>query len=630
MKPYYGKRTFSFPTDAPAPTRFGDDPFKLHFKKLSNGTKITASNSRNFQRPKSHSSSSTRSRTTSTVSRLQSPRTRKISNQNTKIHFVSNLPPVLGKMLNSWDTGNRQVRKQILEHFLQKYSRQTSATIEADFGNGGSLLLSRFSSFLKMSYRSGFELALQLQVLNTFIIAASGSTYLSELLENGVIVTALELLSVGREIVGNEDIIASLQLLRRVAATGRLYKEILCEHEAVNKIVDCLYSESNRDVCEVSRALIVELGTGNPRYAHLVLRGLMKILPCQNSHAKRIGAQVTRMLLSSYSPHQYIGTNSSDGQRAREDTMLAFVPLTINMLKSIDLQVQYEAIELLKTLVREGKLGASITMGLLPLLENIEIVSAAKSVTTGAVNTTEDEKPDKANSDVCAPEDGQNAYDRKCHACYGWQEAGIKALCELCKTFDNVVDSLVRCHAMPYILTVFLNNRNNHAQQIAREVLLIMVEHFPTVLDTIKESYSIGNGLLWDIIKRFNETNQEERNRALLEIATRGSYQDDKQIPQQNEKFIMNKIKCRKLLDDSEEFSGSDAEFLFIENEIAKEEKANANAAALAQRHSRSKGDLNSKGEAGSVESDEEEQHKDDGSDYREIMNRVIERSNAQ
>ena len=71
-------------------------------------------------------------------------------------------------------------------------------------------------------------------------LAASGIEYLYyccewldvfvELLKNGVIVTALELLSVGREIVGNEDIIASLQLLRRVA-TGRLYKEILCEHE---------------------------------------------------------------------------------------------------------------------------------------------------------------------------------------------------------------------------------------------------------------------------------------------------------------------------------------------------------------------------------------------------------------
>ena len=49
--------------------------------------------------------------------------------------------------------------------------------------------------------------------------------------------------------------------------------------------------------------------------------------------------------------------------------------------KSIDLQVQYEAIELLKTLVREGKLGTCITMGLLPLLVNIEIVRADKSVT---------------------------------------------------------------------------------------------------------------------------------------------------------------------------------------------------------------------------------------------------------
>ena len=69
-------------------------------------------------------------------------------------------------------------------------------------------------------------------------------------------------------------------------------------------------------------------------------------------------------------------------------------------------------------------------------------------------------------------------------------------------------------------------------------------------------------------------------------------------------------------------------EFLFIENEIAKEEKANATA--LEQRQSRSKENLNSKAGAGSVKSGEEQQHKDDGSDYREIMNRVIERSNAQ
>ena len=57
--------------------------------------------------------------------------------------------------------------------------------------------------------------------------------------------------------------------------------------------------------------------------------------------------------------------------------------------------------------------------------------------------------------------------------------------------------------------------------------------------------------MLWNIIKHFNEMNQEERDRALLEITTPGSYQDDKQTQQQNENFIMNKIKCRKLLDDS-------------------------------------------------------------------------------
>ena len=86
----------------------------------------------------------------------------------------------------------------------------------------------------------------------------------------------------------------------------------------------------------------------------------------------------------------------------------------------------------------------------------------------------------------------------------------------------------------------------------------------------------------------------------------------------------MNKIKCRKLLDNSNEFNRSDAEFLFIENEIAKEEEAAS--AALVKRQSNTKEKLNSKTDAGSAELGEEQQLKDDGSDYREIMNRVIEK----
>ena len=151
MKPYYGKRTFSFPTDAPAPTRFGDDPFKLHFKKLSNGTKITASNNRNFQRPKSHSSSSTRSRTTSTA-RLFSPQEREKLAIETKIHFVSTHRLFWG-MLNSWDMAI-VVWKQIFGTFKNILDKQVQQL--------GLILFRvccfRFSSFLKMSYRSGFEL----------------------------------------------------------------------------------------------------------------------------------------------------------------------------------------------------------------------------------------------------------------------------------------------------------------------------------------------------------------------------------------------------------------------------------------------------------------------------------------
>ena len=662
MKPYKGKKLFDFPSERQnqnrragrffSPRLFNGEP---NFKKFNNAN-LAAKNMRTvqqYQRPISISSDSSRSRSSrsTNVSHLISPRTKKISKQNIHVNFTANLPSVLQNILNEWDTGNRNTRKQILENFLHQYSRQTSATIEADFGNGGSLLLSRFSSFLKMSYRSGFELALQLNVLSTFVVASSGSTYLSELLETGVIMTSLELFSLDRKLVKKEDIVAGLQMLRRVAATGRVYKEILCENDAVLKIVDCLNEQADSSICEFSRALLVELGTGNPRHAHVVLRGLLRLLPCKNSHARRIGAQAARMLLSSYSPHQYIGNDGSRGRKTRDNTLLAFVPVAIDMLRSIDLQVQYEAIEMLKTLVREGKLGASIVVGLLPLLETIEIIGEREESVKGdgKGNYKENDNDFNFTDEAVVMENNEknsfrfevaikknfenieeaNAYNRKCRACYGWQTSASKALLELCKAFENIIDCLVRCDAFVYLLTTLLNVRNYHGQQVAHEILIMIVDYVPEILDKIRDDYSGGNNKLWNFINNFSQLSDTEKNYVMFMSDNNNDSSKNGNDRVEHKNFIENKLKIRKLIDTSDEFLSSDAEYMFIENQIMEEE--NEEAAAIARSKLDQKyNNINRAEDHSALKPMNEDVVVDDGSDYRELMNAVIERSNAQ
>ena len=89
-----------------------------------------------------------------------------------------------------------------------------------------------------------------------------------------------------------------------------------------------------------------------------------------------------------------------------------------------------------------------------------------------------------------------NAYNRKCRACYGWQTSASKALLELCKAFENIIDCLVRCDAFVYLLTTLLNVRNYHGQQVAHEILIMIVDYVPEILDKTPGKYSEATVLL--------------------------------------------------------------------------------------------------------------------------------------
>jgi len=532
-----------------------------------------------------------------------SPRTRKVQQLN--VHFVPNLPPQLVKILRSWDTGNRLARKKILEEFVKQYSNQTSATIEADFGNGGSLLLSRFSSWLKLSHHNGFELGLQIRALATFVSASSGANYLTEMLETGVIATVLEIFSGGEQYeLTVVDITAGVLLLRQVASSGRLYKESLCQSDVVARIVDCLLEQRDVGICEGCRALLVELGTGNPKYSHIVLRGLLRLLPCRNPYARRIGAQVARMLLSSYSPHQYIGLDHSRGQQNRDNIMMAFVPVAISMIQSVDIQVQYEGVEVLKMLARESNAGPAIVAGIIPLLKTVRIKSvASKSSAPPSSTTVTDETTAISSVPVASPtavastSEFDEYYHRKASLCMGWQLAATRALLALCTAIPDISEYFVRADGMSKLFGVLVNASSSAGQRVALETISLIVHHVPEAIVLLNESVGLD---VWKMIAPGG-------SEMPLKIPFHGE-ESKETISSLEEKVASVEV----VLDDSDAFIESDLECSYLMGVDTGARVVESTITAV--------------DETIKTPTPVEEDY-DDGSDYKMLMSKIMKRS---
>jgi len=130
------------------------------------------------------------------------------------------------------------------------------------------------------------------------------------------------------------DKMKALSLLLAIGNSGRHYKELICEHSGVKVVVDCLVQSKNEAFQEESRILLLNLGRGNPRFQVHVAEMVLSLLGTNNTGAQRTGAQCTRTFMQTLPPG------------------FDYVASAIPMLKSADLQVQYEAMELLKNLLK--------------------------------------------------------------------------------------------------------------------------------------------------------------------------------------------------------------------------------------------------------------------------------------
>ena len=98
------------------------------------------------------------------------------------------------QLLRTWDKSSRGTRELVLQSFIEYNSGKTGPELEQEFGNGGSLFLTRLHAWLRLTYLLGHSLSLQLQALSIFVSASSGHRFLAEFMEVGGILTVLEIL----------------------------------------------------------------------------------------------------------------------------------------------------------------------------------------------------------------------------------------------------------------------------------------------------------------------------------------------------------------------------------------------------------------------------------------------------
>ncbi|XP_030063121.1 armadillo-like helical domain containing protein 1 isoform X2 [Microcaecilia unicolor] len=251
--------------------------------------------------------------------------------------------------LQEWDNGNKTTRSRILNDFITLNQGKTGPELELEFSQGGSLFLARLTTWLRLSFMFGTCLNELLEAISIFLSAVSGSRYLFEFVEIGGILTVLEIL--GLKELKEENKRQALKLLQIMTGAGRKYKELICESYGVRGIAECLAKCGSEETQVQAQQLLESLTYGNPKYQHQVYRGLIAVLPCASPKAQ----QLTLQTLQAVQPVVKTSHNS-------------IVDALLGILQTMHLEVQYEALQMIKELVHYN-VRSSLLSGLVMLLK---------------------------------------------------------------------------------------------------------------------------------------------------------------------------------------------------------------------------------------------------------------------
>ncbi|XP_041862469.1 armadillo-like helical domain containing protein 1 isoform X2 [Melanotaenia boesemani] len=257
----------------------------------------------------------------------------------------------IGKVLSflrEWDRSDSMVRYRLLNTFLTQNAEKTSYELEVEFAQVASLFLARLTTWMRLTYMSTTFLGLQLRAIGVFLSASNHDQYLMEFLEDGGVHLLLDILSHSQ--LKQDDKAITLRLLLTVSNAGHSYKEFICESHGVKVIVECLAMSNSADILQIAGTVLESLSHGNPKYQDEIYKSLIAIIACVSAKAHQVILHILHTV-----------------QLKLKTAHPSIVAPVLDMLGSLHLQVQHEAINLILDLMHYD-VKAMLLSGLVALL----------------------------------------------------------------------------------------------------------------------------------------------------------------------------------------------------------------------------------------------------------------------
>ncbi|XP_005370132.1 armadillo-like helical domain containing protein 1 [Microtus ochrogaster] len=350
--------------------------------------------------------------------------------------------------LQEWDNAGKGLRTQILTKFIEANEGKTGPELELEFSQGASLFLIRLTTWLRITYMTGLDLEKLLRSIGIFLSAVSSNRYLIEFLEIGGVLTLLEIL--GLEKIKEEDKKESIKLLQIIANTGRKYKELICESYGVRAIAEFLAKSKSEETQEEVQILLDALVHGNPKYQNQVYKGLIALLPCGSPKAQQLAMQTLR------TAQAIIGA-----------THPSIVDCVLKVLGTMHLEVQYEAIELIKDLIHYDVhlplLRGLVALLIPPVKETSKL--QAKIFTDSSVFQITTQLP-----------------------VFLQQAAAAKTIGILARSDLKLAEELLHMRVVHSLMTAMGNTDHSNSQRLASLTLEYFVQLFPLVEEHVRKA----------------------------------------------------------------------------------------------------------------------------------------------
>ncbi|RNA14190.1 hypothetical protein BpHYR1_002495 [Brachionus plicatilis] len=349
-------------------------------------------------------------------------------------------------LLKEWDKGSMSVRRDILNDFIFQHQNTTGTEIEEEFAHSASLFFTRITSWLRLTYMVGTCLSEQLKAVKIFLNTSSSNKFLSEFLEVGCLYTLLEIINLKQAAETNKTL--ALDILNCIANFGRNYKEIICECYGIRSIAECMAKSKSESTQIQANYLLENLAKGNPKFQMQVYKGLIALLPCSSPKAQELAAQTLKVV------QPIVGESNQ-----------SLVEPLIALLQSLHIEVQYEAIELIKLLMDYNVKD--------PLIKSLVYIL----------------KPPKKLDQIKTEEkDAKIEFETGVVDFYVQQAAAAKTIGILVYLSNEIAEQFLSLQVVHNLLYAMGNEEYAESQRQASKTLEFFVKNFPIVADHVKEA----------------------------------------------------------------------------------------------------------------------------------------------